>query len=61
MPGSMYQPRPAGSPVGANFYFFPDPPREHGFPEIGIFTGLCYLAVVLLIVRWTHQGRPHSP
>jgi len=38
---------------GANFYFFPDPPREHGFPEIGIFTGLWYLAVVILLLRST--------
>jgi len=38
---------------GANFYFFPDPPREHRFPEIGIFTGLWYLAVVILLLRST--------
>jgi hypothetical protein len=38
---------------GANFYFFPDPPREHGFPEIGIFTGLWYLAVVIMLFRST--------
>jgi hypothetical protein len=38
---------------GANFYFFPDPPREHGFPEIGIFTGLWYLAVMIMLLRST--------
>ena len=43
--------------LGANFYFFPDPPRQHGFPEIGIFVGLWYLAVVLLIVRSVRKGR----
>lgn len=37
--------------LGANIYFFPDPPYTHGFPHVGIFTGLWYLAVVLLIVR----------
>jgi len=42
---------------GANFYFFPDPPRDHGFPEIGLFVGLWYLAVVLLTVRSVRQGR----
>jgi hypothetical protein len=36
---------------GANFYFFPDPPYTHGFPHVGIFTGLWYLAVVLLLIR----------
>jgi len=43
--------------LGANFYFFPDPPRQHGFPEIGIFVGLWYLAVVLLIGRSVRKGR----
>jgi hypothetical protein len=37
--------------LGANIYFFPDPPYTHGFPHVGIFTGLWYLAVVLLIIR----------
>jgi hypothetical protein len=36
---------------GANFFFFPDPPYAHGFPHVGIFTGMWYLAVVILIVR----------
>ena len=36
---------------GANIYFFPDPPYTHGFPHVGLFTGLWYLAVVLLMVR----------
>ena len=36
---------------GANIYYFPDPPYVHGFPHVGIFTGLWYLAVVFLIVR----------
>ena len=43
--------------IGANFYFFPDPPRDHGFPEIGLFVGLWYLAVVLLIVRSVRKSR----
>lgn len=43
--------------LGANFYYFPDPPRQHGFPEIGLFVGLWYLAVVLLIIRTLRQGR----
>jgi hypothetical protein len=44
--------------LGANFYYFPDPPRQHGFPEIGLFVGLWYLAVVLMIVRSVRKGRP---
>lgn len=36
---------------GANLYFFPDPPYTHGFPHVGLFTGLWYLVVVLLMVR----------
>jgi hypothetical protein len=36
---------------GANIFFFPDPPYSHGFPHVGIFTGLWYLAVVLLMIR----------
>jgi hypothetical protein len=44
--------------LGANFYYFPDPPRQHGFPEIGLFVGLWYLAVVLIIVRSVRKGRP---
>ena len=43
--------------LGANFYYFPDPPRKHGFPEIGLFVGLWYLAVVLLIVHSVRRGR----
>jgi len=46
---------------GANFYFFPDPPREHGFPEIGIFTGLWYLAVVILLIHSTRKAKGPSP
>jgi hypothetical protein len=42
--------------LGANFYFFPDPPRDHGFPEIGLFVGLWYLAVVILLVRSVRKG-----
>jgi uncharacterized membrane protein len=36
---------------GANIYYFPDPPYTHGFPHVGIFTGLWYLVVVLMLVR----------
>ncbi len=36
---------------GANFYYFPDPPYVHGFPHVGLFTGLWYLLVVLMLVR----------
>ena len=43
--------------LGSNFYFFPDPPRQHGFPEIGLFLGTWYLAVVLLVVRSVRKGR----
>jgi len=46
--------------LGANFYYFPDPPRQHGFPEIGLFVGLWYLAVVLLIVRSVRRGRARA-
>ena len=37
--------------IGVNIYFFPDPPRDHGFPEIGLFVGFWYLGVVLLLIR----------
>jgi hypothetical protein len=43
--------------LGANLYYFPDPPYVHGFPPVGIFTGLWYLAVVLLLVRAVRTGR----
>jgi len=42
--------------LGANIYYFPDPPYLHGFPHVGIFTGLWYLAVVLLMVRSVRKG-----
>lgn len=42
---------------GANIYYFPDPPYVHGFPHVGIATGLWYLAVVLLFVRMLRRGR----
>jgi hypothetical protein len=37
--------------LGANFYYFPDPPYTQGFPHVGIFTGLWYLGVVIIILR----------
>jgi hypothetical protein len=43
--------------LGANIYYFPDPPYVHGFPHVGIFTGLWYLAVVLLLVRSMRKGQ----
>jgi len=42
--------------LGANIYYFPDPPYTHAFPHVGIFTGLWYLSVVLLMVRWVRKG-----
>jgi hypothetical protein len=42
--------------LGANIYFFPDPPYLHGFPHVGIFTGAWYLAVTLLMIRSLRQG-----
>lgn len=39
--------------LGANIYYFPDPPYVHGFPHVGIFTGLWYLGVVILLIRTT--------
>jgi len=41
--------------LGSNFYFFPDPPSQHGFPESGLFVGVWYLATVLLIIRSLHR------
>jgi len=46
--------------LGANIYFFPDPPYTHGFPPIGVFTGLWYLAVVLLMVRSVSKAESGS-
>jgi hypothetical protein len=42
--------------LGANIYYFPDPPYTHGFPHVGIFTGLWYLGVVLLMIRWVRKS-----
>jgi hypothetical protein len=47
--------------LGANIYYFPDPPYVHGFPHVGIFTGLWYLAVVLLMVRSVRKGTAWVP
>lgn len=44
---------------GANIYYFPDPPYTHGFPHLGIFTGLWYLAVTILMVRLVRRGTIH--
>jgi hypothetical protein len=41
--------------LGANIYYFPDPPYIHGFPHVGIFTGLWYLGVVFLMIRLTRK------
>lgn len=43
--------------LGANIYYFPDPPYVHGFPHVGLFTGFWYLAVVLMLVRSASKGR----
>jgi hypothetical protein len=43
--------------LGANIYYFPDPPYVHGFPHVGIFTGLWYLAVVLMLLRAVRKGQ----
>ena len=43
--------------LGANIYYFPDPPYVHGFPHVGIFTGLWYLAVVFMLIRSVRKGR----
>lgn len=42
--------------LGANIYYFPDPPYVHGFPHVGIFTGLWYLGVVILMIRSMLKG-----
>jgi len=42
---------------GANIFYFPDPPYTHGFPHVGIFTGLWYLAVVLFLIRSLRGGQ----
>jgi hypothetical protein len=46
--------------LGANIYYFPDPPYIHGFPHVGIFTGLWYLGVVFLMIRSTRKIRVES-
>jgi hypothetical protein len=46
--------------LGANIYYFPDPPYVHGFPHVGIFTGLWYLAVVIMMIRWARKGKLDS-
>jgi len=43
--------------LGANIFYFPDPPYTHGFPHVGIFTGVWYLGVVLLMVRDSRRER----
>jgi hypothetical protein len=47
--------------LGANIYYFPDPPYVHGFPHVGIFTGVWYFGVVLFIIRGVKKDRPFSP
>lgn len=42
---------------GANIYYFPDPPYAHGFPHVGLATGLWYLVVVVLFARILRRGR----
>jgi hypothetical protein len=42
--------------LGANIYYFPDPPYIHGFPHVGMFTGLWYLGVVILLIRSVIKG-----
>jgi hypothetical protein len=42
--------------LGANIYYFPDPPYVHGFPDTGIFTGLWYLSVVIMLIRSAIKG-----
>jgi len=42
--------------LGANIYYFPDPPYVHGFPHVGIITGLWYLSVVILLIRSVIKG-----
>jgi hypothetical protein len=37
--------------LGANIYYFPDPPYVHGFPHVGIFTGIWYFWVVVCMIR----------
>lgn len=37
--------------LGANIYYFPDPPYVHGFPHVGIFTGIWYLWVVVCMIK----------
>ena len=44
---------------GANIFYFPDPPYVYGFPHVGIFTGLWYLAVTILMVRSVRRGTIH--
>jgi len=41
--------------LGANFFYFPDPPYVHGFPHVGIFAGVWYLAVTILMIRWVYK------
>jgi hypothetical protein len=37
--------------LGANIFYFPDPPYTHGFPHVGIFTGSWYFLVVVMMIR----------
>ena len=46
---------------GANFYYFPDPPYTHGFPHVGLFTGLWYLVVVVMMVRALRKSSAALP
>jgi hypothetical protein len=46
--------------LGANIYYFPDPPYVQGFPHVGIFTGVWYLGVVVLMIRSMLKGMLES-
>ena len=41
--------------LGANIYYFPDPPYVHGFPHVGIFTGVWYLWVVICMIKYFNK------
>jgi len=46
---------------GATIFYFPDPPYTHGFPHVGIFTGLWYFIVVLMLAWSLRKNEDLTP
>lgn len=46
--------------LGFNFATFPVPPANAGLIDPGILTGLWYLTVVVMMIRWSPEEQEHA-